>query len=94
MAKLITNGVYSDSVARRLENENALLYKVIGKSDSIIVAVNLRLKVTDSLNHSQGQFIEYQGNELKASGEKLKRLKRHRTVLGSILAVGLILILI
>lgn len=82
---------YADSIIVRLERENIFLNSALLKKDSIRLLVVVKCKVIDSLNVNQEKLISEQAFLLESKDKDLRKTKRQKTVLGTVLTVVAIL---
>jgi hypothetical protein len=91
IARRIVKAEYSDSIIQHLERENEVLVAVIVKKDSIIRLVEANSKLVEAINVNQEALIIGQQDALKEKKKEVRRAKRQKAVLSTVLVVVSIL---
>ena len=82
IAKRIESGLYKDSIASRLEQENTRLHLIALKKDTAISSLETKVLNLDSINRNQEVNIELLNTTIRAKDRKIKRSKFQKALLG------------
>lgn len=88
---MITSGIFCDSINQHLQQENASLYQVIEKNDTILSVAHRKLSGLEVLNGNQTETIVTLRHEATNAETKIKQQRGQKSVLAIVLGVVIVL---